>query len=225
MLNRSLENDKISTKAIKELKKEEILSIKEDRERLSLICKDKVIKLPSNWDGNLLSSNLDEKTVKTKCGKKNTAKIFHTHAIYTAKPSEQDFEGFSKNFPSIKETCIAGVDGVGCYNINNKSETFFYPWKKKELSKDISNIGGKIWEGKHVYCDGKSNVLCEIYVGNKVNQMGIFSKVVMRGGTQIFNREDSDIALNTHLKNEFVQCTAIHGNETLFCEVKNNGKK
>jgi len=224
MAFRSHKKNRLSKKVFHSLLNEEILSIQKDQERFSLVCKNKVISIPSKWKNGLLHVDLTKNDIRKHCGN-NKVSLTHTHILHTAKPSEQDFESLKHRLgKNVNEFCVAGVDGVGCYDINKQTEKIFKHWNKSDFDKKMRSIGGNVWYGKHVYCDGHQNLLCELDRGkDKIPiQMGIFSNIVLRNGTQIFQKNDADIALNTHLKNEIVRCVAVNGNETIFCEVIEN---
>lgn len=211
----------LSQKLINAMREEERLSIRDGIERLSLWCGDDLKPIASTWhDNRILHTNLTRDTIVNACGGKS-AKVVHTHMQHTAHPSKMDFDALNRlQIANVEGMCVIGLDGIGCYDLEKQKEIMFRSWTSAELTEDMHKLGGKVWHGKHVYCDGDKEILCEIDGGDgsPPEQMGIFKHIVLRGGT-IYRKNDADLAMQTHFADEHVRCSAIDGKDTIFCEV------
>lgn len=197
------------------VRKLEIDSIKGDREIAFLICDGKYHKLESSWNGESLTAKNLNDTIDKKC--KGDVYLGHTHILFTHKPSRDDF--ILPSNQKIRGICIAGIDGIGCYD-RNKHMIEYRKWGAR-FKTDFINAEGKIWEGHGIYCDGESKYFCEIVDDKeRVIPMGIFNMIGSMGGTQILHPYDADFSIETHKANEKIECYAKEGIDTLFCEVK-----
>lgn len=193
---------------------EEINSIKENRERPSIICGNKLIEIPSKWSNNILHIDFDEKIVKSKC---NNIKplLLHTHILHPSIPSNEDFSGYNKIKNSLGGFCVAGIDGLNCFN-NNNAQIMKKNWGNN-IGEKFEKNGLKFWKGSNLYCDKVGHKhYCELDQGNgKVLELGVFDSIVSKGGINSIDPKESDLSIKSTI-NENLNCVS-NGTPTLSC--------
>ena len=212
----------LSEQQITKILKLEMQSIRDRQEYGFLICNKDIVPIQNTeWHNGKLDMRITLPEIEKAC-KKTPFYVGHTHMLYTAKPSKEDFTEYKQSGIPAQGFCTAGVDQVMCFNRNDHT-VLTHNWRNQFLPAFQSQNQGLHFEGKNLYCDKMHNAFyCELNdMKGQIQPIGIFQNIMTQGGTQTLNHGSSDFALYSHLPNEKISCFAQNGNQDLMCQVEN----
>lgn len=194
----------------------EIESILSSREIAFLACKDGTVHdQPSTgkWNKITVPGFNPEKACKGK-----DAFLFHTHVASSSMPSMLDNESYStyfKRYPSLKQGCSVGLDGIFCIGRNGKVSTKEFTNEQENRILDEANV--KKWHGEEVFCDkivdgGQPLYACSVQnFGMREKVIGIFKEVSFFGGSAWAGDGQADVSMYSPLPSLQIKCFGSTG--------------
>lgn len=204
----------------------EIKTIKDGKEIVSISCKNGIIKdLHSVGNDERPEIVLDDAFIKKMC-KNSKASIIHTHGLTSGLPSTTDLKSYDELFNTIKsvdKSCSIGIDGIFCVDKYKKKTSFNFEPNTQDLLIGIAKI--KKWEGDSIFCDkiAREKYYCTMENERDTGQqiIGIFDDISVTGGVSWLGTKDADFLMFSPDNDKKIECFGSENNiRRLTCLLK-----